>query len=777
MGAIESFLIDAHPDIAKQYDTSKNSKDIATISSHSKIKYWWICSNSHSWIDSPKARVKYGGGCPICSGRRLLTGVNDVMTLCPELALDYAPTNTKDLSEVTCASTYNALWICHVCGKQWTAPISRRAKQKHGCPSCSRNIDSRIKKMIAKGEVCEHGLAETNPELVREWDYSKNEYGPEHYHAKSSQKVWWLCPQCHGSYEATISHRTADKSGCPYCSNYKVKAGLNDLATLAPKGLLDEWDKERNDKPPSAYVAHSKTVVHWICSLGHQYSKSIDKRQQGEGCPICAGKRVLSGFNDLQFKRPDIASQWNYSRNSKGPDEYTVASTAKVWWLGACGHEWEARICERTTRNAGCPICHKQYKTSFPEQAILFYCTQIYPDAIGRKIIDGYEFDIYIPSKDLAIEYDGVYWHKDKSSKEEKKDEFALKKGIRLVRIREPGLPTTEKAKCIMLEDFSLGCLQKAIEELLPSITANIDEDRSRIISEYIHAQKANSLAIRYPELSEEWDIEGNNGLTPEMFSPGSEYKASWICSKCGHHWKSTIVNRTNSGNGCPECKRASAGAKLQSFAAKKNPIPQECLSDWDYEHNTILPTERGAGSRTVVYWVCPKGHSYLQAINAHLNGKGKCPICSSHRIIQGINDLATVAPHLLAEWDYEGNAANGLTPNNVSLHSGKRVSWICNKGHHWIAAISSRTDSKNPHGCPYCAGKKVLTGFNDLLTVAPEAEAYWDYAANSTISPDQVSAGSHKSVFWKCHKGHSFQKPVRDMIKGNCQCPLCSRE
>ncbi|MBM6973935.1 hypothetical protein H5990_09060 [Lactobacillus gallinarum] len=80
------------------------------------------------------------------------------------------------------------------------------------------------------------------------------------------------------------------------------------------------------------------------------------------GCPYCANKRVLHGFNDLTSwcklnKREDLLEEWN-SRNNISPTEVAPHSDKKVWWhCKKCGNEWKAKIDSRTRMNAGCPEC------------------------------------------------------------------------------------------------------------------------------------------------------------------------------------------------------------------------------------------------------------------------------------------------------------------------------------------------------------------------------------------------------------------------------------
>ena len=75
----------------------------------------------------------------------------------------------------------------------------------------------------------------------------------------------------------------------------------------------------------------------------------------------------------------------------------------------------------------------------------------------------------------------------------------------------------------------------------------------------------------------------------------------------------------------------------------------------------------------------------------------------------------------LLGQWD-ERNAP--LTPKTVSYGSKKKLWWHCREGHSWQAAVYNRSAGA---GCPYCAGKAVESGGNDLASVYPELAKQWD--------------------------------------------------
>lgn len=140
-------------------------------------------------------------------------------------------------------------------------------------------------------------------------------------------------------------------------------------------------------------------------------------------------------------------------------------------------------------------------------------------------------------------------------------------------------------------------------------------------------------------------------------------------------------------------------------------------------------------------------------------------------KLLVGKNDLATVKPKLLEEWDYEENDKLGVYPDKVLSGSVEEVWWKCSKGHRWKARISHRS---NGVGCPICSNRKILVGYNDLASQKPELAQEWDYEKNGDLLPTQVVCGSFKKVWWVCSKGHEWQATVNDRNKGK-GCPYCS--
>jgi len=129
---------------------------------------------------------------------------------------------------------------------------------------------------------------------------------------------------------------------------------------------------------------------------------------------------------------------------------------------------------------------------------------------------------------------------------------------------------------------------------------------------------------------------------------------------------------------------------------------------------------------------------------------------------------LVFLNPELSKEWDYEKNYP--LTPEDVFAHSGKKVGWICKKGHKYNASIYHRSRGR---GCPYCVGKKVHMD-NCLATINPELAKEWNYNKNGKLTSRDVTANTHKKAWWKCKKGHEWKAQISSRNSGN-GCPCCS--
>ncbi len=275
-----------------------------------------------------------------------------------------------------------------------------------------------------------------------------------------------------------------------------------------------------------------------------------------------------------------------------------------------------------------------------------------------------------------------------------------------------------------------------------------------------------NDLASVSPELVLQWHPAKNGTLTPADVMSGTHRRVWWRCGK-GHEWQATVKSRSE-GSGCPICtgKQVVPG---ENDLTSRNP---ELAAQWDSEKNNgLLPSQVSPGSHRKVWWRCEKGHEWQAVIASRVSGCG-CPVCAGKVVVPGENDLESLYPGIAAQWHPTRNGE--LTPQKLSPCSNRKVWWLCGQGHEYQASVSAR--SVHNSGCPYCAGHKVMPGFNDLESVEPKLAAQWHPTLNGALTPRMVTCGSRKKVWWRCASGHEWKAVIYSRAsKQRCGCPVCA--
>ena len=641
-------------------------------------------------------------------------------------------------------------------------------------------------------------IENSREDLLEQWDYEKNmSLRPEQCTFASGKKVWWKCEKGH-SWDALISNRTKAKQGCPYCSGHRILAGFNDLASQYPD-LLKEWDYEKNiELLPDKVAPKSDKFAWWRCEKGHSWKAQIKHRTNGTGCPICANKVVLEGYNDLMTTHPSLGSEWDYKKNKDMlPTQVVSGSDKVVWWICSNNHSWKATIGDRV-RGYGCPYCSKEKNV----KAVLVGGVCIPRRKIcGSRILEGHN-DLVTLYPSLMKEWDyeknmgilpnkigrgsglKVWWKCEKGHSWQ---------AIVSNRVKGIGCPICSKNQRISVgektilyylkqifpninENYHADWLGKReLDIFVPDLNLAVEYDGGRWHKEIsrdlekdvlceaygitlIRIRESScpmysSSAIKY-ELKNDSDTEFANAI---------EFLFQTIKDKCADYdFPSIEIDRS---------KESVYELIYQSEIANSiEKLYPHLLKEWDYERNGELkPSQVYSKSKIKVWWKCEKGHSWQAVVHTRANGTG-CPICSGKKVLVGFNDLGTIYPEIAEEWH---PTKNEIMPTDVVAKSNKKVWWRCKKGHEWEAKINNRTS--NRQGCPICSGNKILAGFNDLATIYPDIAEEW-HPTKNTLLPSEVAPKSNKKVWWRCEKGHEWEtSPNRRMQATGC--PICSKE
>lgn len=485
--------------------------------------------------------------------------------------------------------------------------------------------------------------------------------------------------------------------------------------------LMAEWNWEENEKrglDPNKLTLGSGKKVSWICAKNHIWDRDIAHRvARNSNCPYCSNKRVWRGFNDLESQRPDLMEEWDFENNTINPSEVLVGSNKSVNWICPRGHKYSKEIFKRAKAGEGCKICSRALRTSFPEQCFFFYTQKVYPDAInGYKDIfkNQMELDIYIPSIKTGIEYDGIFWHNDNSVvNERKKYQICKSNNIRLFRIKEG--------------EF------KGFDDVADRIWYIPRKCENKLLDFYIleYLKFLTMGGVELPLVN----VEKDKKEILEFKSLKYEDSLAFIFPEVAKEW-----HPTRNGKLTPNIFSPRSGEK--------------------------------------VWWLCPKcGNEWKTEISNRTSGHG-CDRCATQKRKETKKKTLLSKRHVLdnelclLDWDYE---LNEHTPDYYTNGSGEKVNWRCHKcGYKWQAVICARTrDYRN--GCPFCSGKVILTGKNDLATLRPELIKEWDYEKNTGIDPTTIGIGTHQYASWICQKcGYGWEAKIYNRANGK-GCPCCS--
>ena len=424
-----------HPEIANEWDYDKNEKKPEEYKSQSNCYAFWKCKQNHEWQAYISNRTK-GHGCPYCLGHKI-NKENCILVTHPNVAKEYHPTkNEISIEELSAGSNKICAWICSKDNThEWKTTVNSRALKGSGCPHCN-----------GKTTANNNTLLEKFPDVAKELHPTKNSFKADEITPKSDVRAWFICNNNH-EYETKISSRTSHDTGCPFCAGKKV-ADNTSFKTHHPT-IAKEWNYEKNEKKPEEYSRCSGKDVWWTCEKEHEWKSSISNRIKGHGCPYCSNRKACIE-NNFADKHPELLKEWHPTKNLKKPEKCTPSSHDKVWWKCKKGHEWEAKIANRTIGNkSNCPTCNLS-KLELLTKETLYKLNRKYKQQYIFDDLKNHRFDFYVYKKNTLIECDGVQ-HFDEKSKFYKcfnrrsfnkqvesdlqKNEYAKLNNINLIRI------------------------------------------------------------------------------------------------------------------------------------------------------------------------------------------------------------------------------------------------------------------------------------------------------------------------------------------------------
>ncbi len=189
------------PELLDSWSKS-NEESSRVVLVSSKDKFAWECGNGHVTFRTPAGQMRLKQ-CPFCSGVQASPFLN-LSIQKPDLAKDWSHKNNKMASEVLATSNYKAIWFSEECGHEWTREVYVRSRGQ-GCPYCFGILADPLKSLLV-----------LRPDLVIEWDFGLNAFGPESVSLGSNKVVNWRCSYSH-LWKSSVASRALNGSQCPEC--------------------------------------------------------------------------------------------------------------------------------------------------------------------------------------------------------------------------------------------------------------------------------------------------------------------------------------------------------------------------------------------------------------------------------------------------------------------------------------------------------------------------------------------------------------------------------
>ena len=567
---------------------------------------------------------------------------------------------------------------------------------------------------------------ENNKEyLLQEWDYDLNvDIDIKTILAGSNKKVWWKCFKCGYKWQARIIDRVKNNNGCPACANKVLFVGHNDLASTYPD-IAKEWHPTKNGNlTPRDVKATERKKVWWKCSNGHHYLQTIYlKTIRNYGCPICNNQQILVGYNDLATTYPEIAKEWHPTKNKNlTPKDVTAGSKRKIWWKCEKGHEFEQSIDKRTYRSQSCPYC------------------------AGYKAWKGFnDFETKFP--DIAKE-----WHPTKNNKLKPSD-ITYGSGKKVwwkcpvgheyqAVVRDRGIGHTNCPICNLRNSTSFP--EQAIFFYIKKLYPDAINKYNNVFSTTME------LDIYIPSLKMGIEYDGATWHKNEE-SHKREQKKYRICRQNKIYLIRVKEQNNTDWNDVADEIYYFPKIKRNDFRVFENVI-KHLLNKISISKNENVVIDIKKDKYEI--------YKYIYKIN---------------------NSLAEKKPDVAKKWNYEKNGY--LKPNMFSVSSNEIVWWKCSDcGNEWETSINHMT-RKGTLGCPICAKvqrgktftKSVVDKVGSLAEKMPELVKEWHPTKNADLTPNDITAGRFKPVWWVCSKCGYEWKASPNIRKRGIGCPCCS--
>jgi hypothetical protein len=362
----------------KQHGSFYDYGQVRYVSAIQKVKI--KCPQHGYFFQTPNCHLNERG-CPLCGRRKPEKTAQDFLAVAAEVH-----GSCYDYSQVDYINLATKVKIkCPTHGFFHQAPKKHLAGQ--GCPKCRRRKPWGQEKFLALA-------AAAHPD----YDYSDSVY------TGATRPVSAVCP-IHGFFSQQ-AYVHLHGHGCPQCG----RLAAADKHRTSTATLVERFRSVHGSLYDYSQVSHTrnKIPVTILCRKHGPFEQHAYSHLAGMGCPKC-GKEVAAA--KLRYTPESFTAKAVRVHGQKYTYDFSGYENNTSYILITCPDHGPFRQQVRFhLMGYGCPVCGAS--ASKGENELFQWVLSSCPDAVARdrKLI-GLELDVLVPSKKIAIEYNGMYWH------------------------------------------------------------------------------------------------------------------------------------------------------------------------------------------------------------------------------------------------------------------------------------------------------------------------------------------------------------------------------
>jgi len=365
-----------HPTVAAQFvhvvDGAPLGYGPHDLLTGSAARCQWRCPVcATEWVTSVANRTRRQSGCPDCARRRgrdiaraRPVKSSPLARTAPELATDFVSNLSRpdrDFSTTPSGSHDRILWRC-LRGHEWRTTARQRVRHGTQCPTCLMGLwTSRLEYEVAELVHLATGLTVTVGARLPRADRAVDERVDLRVEEMGllvdlDPSRWHRLPDAIERDTRKLKRLTSKS----YVRIRPRRLGL--LATGegdSTQQVLLSSDDEKDPWQWSLGILQALSVVHRELEIRQP---DMRERAAARARADSRWRRLRSAprRRSLQTEHPSLAAEFVEVVDREGITPVDLAPSGDdrvLWRCRLCGHEWEARVANRTVLGTGCPPC------------------------------------------------------------------------------------------------------------------------------------------------------------------------------------------------------------------------------------------------------------------------------------------------------------------------------------------------------------------------------------------------------------------------------------